>query len=206
MSSESNIHNKNITIGVLALQGAFIEHIKIIKQLNINAIAVRLPEDLKKVQGLIIPGGESTVIGRLLHQWGLWDIIRERVAQGTLGVWGTCAGAILLAKEVPNLDVQGLQLMDITVVRNAFGRQKESFIAPIQVQGFQTNAKSTAFPCIFIRAPLITQIGPQVQVMARLADDRIVAAQQDKLLATAFHPELSSDSRFHRYFIKMVSA
>lgn len=189
-----------ISIGVLALQGAFAEHLNVLEQLNINAIAVRLPEHLKQVQGLIIPGGESTVIGRLLHEWGLWQVIRDRVENNTLGIWGSCAGAILLAKQVPNLDIEGLRLMDMSVTRNAFGRQKDSFIAPLQTNFFDKNP----FLGVFIRAPIITRLGKTAKPLAWLGDGSIVAAQQDQLLASAFHPELTQDFRFHRYFISML--
>lgn len=192
---------ENINIGVLALQGDFAEHLQVLGRLQVHAIPVRLPAQLEGLQGLIIPGGESTVIGRLLHEWGLWQPIRERIQQNSLGVWGTCAGAILLAKRVPNLEVEGLQVMDIGVERNAFGRQVDSFVAPLNTSLF----KDPLFPGIFIRAPVITHVGEAAQAVAWLEDKTVVAAQQGKLLATAFHPELTQDTRFHEYFLNNVS-
>ena len=169
-------------------------------RLEVDATAVRLPAQLEGLQGLIIPGGESTVIGRLLHTWGLWQPIREGIQQGNLGVWGSCAGAILLAKQVPNLEVEGLQMMDISIERNAFGRQVDSFTVVLRTSLF----KDPTFPGVFIRAPVITQVGKTAKAVAWLENGAVVAAQQGRLLATAFHPELTDDTRFHAYFLNML--
>ena len=187
-------------VGVLALQGDFAEHLQVLRRLQVDTIPVRLPAQLEGLQGLIIPGGESTVIGRLLHEWGLWQPIRERIEQKSLGVWGTCAGAILLAKQVSNLEVEGLRMMDIGIERNAFGRQVDSFAAKLKTSLFE----DLIFPGVFIRAPVITQVGEAAQAVAWLEDKTVVAAQQGKLLATAFHPELTQDTRFHEYFLNLV--
>lgn len=189
------------TIGVLALQGDFVEHVRVLRSLQVQVCEVRLPADLQEIHGLIIPGGESTVIGRLLHEWKLWQAIRDQVKQENLAIWGTCAGAILLAQHVPNLEVEGLRLMDISVDRNAFGRQVDSFTAALKTAIFEEKS----FPGVFIRAPIITELGKGAQAVAWLEDSRIVAAQQGKLLATAFHPELTADTRFHEYFLSMLN-
>ncbi|MGB2694271.1 MAG: pyridoxal 5'-phosphate synthase glutaminase subunit PdxT [Dehalococcoidia bacterium] len=189
------------TIGVLALQGDFEEHVATLRRLDAATVEVRLPEQLAGLDGLIIPGGESTTIARLLHQWALIEPIQERAAQG-MAIWGTCAGAILLAERAPDLDREGLRLMDIEVRRNAFGRQVDSFEAALSVPTLGPQP----FPAIFIRAPIIVRVGPRAEALAALSDGTIVAAQQDNLLATAFHPELTADPRFHRYFVEMASA
>lgn len=185
-------------IGILALQGAFIEHAKTIRQLGHEAIEVRLPADLADLAGLIIPGGESTTIGKLATEFNLIEPLRDFArAKPT---WGTCAGMIFLAKDI-GIDRQPiLGVMDITVNRNAFGRQVDSFEIdlPVSVLGDEP------FHAIFIRAPLVTGVGPGVQVLARLPDERIVAVEQDHLLATAFHPELTLDDRLHRHFLSLV--
>ncbi|HUN08603.1 MAG TPA: pyridoxal 5'-phosphate synthase glutaminase subunit PdxT [Aggregatilineales bacterium] len=185
-------------IGILALQGAFIEHAKTIRQLGHEAVEVRLPADLADLAGLIIPGGESTTIGKLATEFNLIEPLRDFArAKPT---WGTCAGMIFLAKDI-GIDRQPiLGVMDITVNRNAFGRQVDSFEIdlPVSVLG------DDPFHAIFIRAPLVTGVGPGVQVLARLPDERIVAVEQDHLLATAFHPELTLDDRLHRHFLSLV--
>ena len=191
----------DVRVGVLALQGDFAEHIQVLRSVGVSPIEVKLPEELLEIQGLIIPGGESTVIGRLLHEWGLWQVICERVKQKKLGIWGTCAGAILLAKNTPNLEeVVSLQLLDMTIQRNAFGRQTDSFAAQIRTSLFE----NPMFSGIFIRAPVITGVGKAAQAIAWLEDGTVVAAEQEGLLATAFHPELTQDPRFHLYFLNML--
>ena len=187
-------------VGVLALQGDFAEHLQMLHRLEVDATPVRLPAQLEGLQGLIIPGGESTVIGRLLHEWKLGQPIREGIQQRSLGVWGSCAGAILLAKQVPNLEVKGLQVIDISIERNAFGRQVDSFAADLNTSLF----KGASFPGIFIRAPVITQVGEAAEAVAWLKDGMVVAAEQGKVLATVFHPELTQDTRFHEYFLDAV--
>jgi pyridoxal 5'-phosphate synthase pdxT subunit len=189
-------------IGVLALQGAFIEHEKMLKRLGVEPIEVRLPKDLDGVAGVIIPGGESTTIGKLAVQYNLIEPLRE-LAKAGKPVWGTCAGLIFMAKDVGR-DQPLLGLMDVTVQRNAFGRQVDSFEANLSIQGVDGDK---LFHAIFIRAPLIEAVGAGVDVLARVAKDDqevIVAARQGNLLVTSFHPELSNDDRFHRYFVKMA--
>lgn len=188
-------------IGVLALQGAFAEHIAMLRRLKAEAWEVRLPRDLEGVNGLIIPGGESTTIGKLAVEYGLLKPIRALAGQGK-PIWGTCAGMILLAKDIGGLAQPLLGLMDIRVKRNAFGRQVDSFEADLEIPALGGN--EAKFHAIFIRAPLIEAIGPEVEVLARLEDGTIVAARQGNLLATAFHPELTHDPRFHRYFLNMA--
>lgn len=186
-------------IGVLALQGAFIEHQKQLRALGVDAPAVRLPEHLHALDGLIIPGGESTTIGKLATAYQLIEPLRA-FAQAK-PTWGTCAGLIFLAKDLGNATQPILGLMDITVNRNAFGRQIDSFEVDLDVQPLGERP----FHAVFIRAPLVTAVQPQVNVLARLNDGGIVAVEQDHLLATAFHPELSDDDRFHRYFLQKIS-
>jgi 5'-phosphate synthase pdxT subunit len=190
-------------IGVLALQGAFIEHKKILTNIGVEAVEVRLPKHLADLDGLIIPGGESTTIGKVAEQWGLLEPIRA-FAQSDRPLWGTCAGMILMAKKVMDgLPGQPfLGLMDITVRRNAFGRQVDSFEADLKVAALG----EAPFHAVFIRAPLIEQLGKEVEILTQLEDGTIVAARQENLLVTAFHPELTSDDRFHRYFLTLGQA
>ncbi len=188
------------TIGVLALQGDFAEHAAVLRRLGAKAVEVRLPEQLGDLDGLIIPGGESTTISRLLHQWGLLEPVRTRAQQG-MAVWGTCAGAILLAERAPDLDQEGLRLMDICAVRNAFGRQVDSFEVLLAVPMIGPEP----FRGVFIRAPAITDVGSGAEVLASLKDGTAVAAKQGRLLATAFHPELTDDTRFHRFFLNLAA-
>jgi 5'-phosphate synthase pdxT subunit len=187
-------------IGVLASQGAFAEHISVLKQLDVEAVPVRLPGDLRGADGLIIPGGESTAISRLLSAYGLADEIKA-LAGGGLPVFGTCAGMILLSRDISPNQTKTLDLMDIKVRRNAFGRQRESFETDIAVPVLGDEP----YPAVFIRAPLIERCGDGVAVLAKLNDGTIVAARQGRLLVTAFHPELTGDLRFHRYFLDIVS-
>jgi 5'-phosphate synthase pdxT subunit len=187
-------------IGVLASQGAFIEHVEKLRQLGVEAMPVRLPEELEGLDGLIIPGGESTAIGRLMRGYKLTEAIRDRVKQG-MSVFGTCAGMILMAGKGDDPAFEPLGLMDIAVRRNAFGRQVESFETELNVPALGEKP----FPGVFIRAPLVEQVNGTVEVLARLADGTIVAARDGKMLALAFHPELTDDLRFHQYFLEMVS-
>ena len=178
-------------IGVLALQGDFAEHVVMLRRLGVAGVEVRLPEHLVDVDGLIIPGGESTTIGKLATRWGLMDPLR---AFGKAKpIWGTCAGAIFLSKDA-HRDQPLLGLMDITVERNAFGRQVDSFEVGLDVPALTAGEG----------APLIEKVGAGVDVLARLDDGRIVAARQGHLLATSFHPELTGDARFHRYFLSLA--
>jgi 5'-phosphate synthase pdxT subunit len=190
-----------MNVGVLALQGDFAEHVAVLRRLGVDAVEVRLPEQLADIDGLIIPGGESTTIARLMHEWKLIEPVRQRAREG-MAIWGTCAGAIVLAERAPDLDRPGLRLMDIAVERNAFGRQVDSFEAELDVPALGT----PAFTAVFIRAPLISDVGPKAEALATLDGGTVVAARQRNLLATAFHPELTDDSRFHRYFLEMAAA
>lgn len=189
-------------IGVLALQGAFREHIMTLESLGVRATAVRLPSQLAELNGLVIPGGESTAIAKLMVSYGFYDPIRQHHGAG-LAIWGTCAGAILIAREI--LDAvpgqESLGLMDIVARRNAFGRQKDSFEADLDISGLEGGP----FRGVFIRAPWIEECGPEVEPLAD-HDGRVVAARQGDLMATAFHPELTGDPRVHRFFVEQVVA
>ena len=187
-------------IGVLAAQGAFAEHIATLNKLEVEAVPVRLSSELKGVDGLIIPGGESTSISRLMLAYDLVSEIRNLTENG-LPIFGTCAGMILLAKEISDSDVEPLGLMDITARRNAFGRQVDSF----ETELVMPVLGEKPFPGVFIRAPIIEQVNGKVEILARLNNGTIVAARQGKLLAAAFHPELTSDLRFHQYFLNIVA-
>jgi 5'-phosphate synthase pdxT subunit len=190
----------DLKIGVLALQGAFIEHMQRLSELQVATREVRLPQELEGLDGLILPGGESTTIGKLMVAWALVEPLRRFAARHA--VWGTCAGMILLAKEVDG-DPSALGLMEMVVERNAFGRQIDSFEEPLILEGLE-EAATRPFPGIFIRAPRLVEVRPPAQVIGRLAAGTAVAARQGRLLATAFHPELSRDLRVHRYFLEMV--
>ena len=198
-------------IGVLALQGAFLEHEKILTRLGVEVAEVRLPGHLEGLDGLIIPGGESTTIGKVARRWGLLEPLATFARSGR-PLWGTCAGMILMAKEaVDGQEAQPLLgLMDVTIRRNAFGRQVDSFEADLKVAVLGKQS----FHAVFIRAPWIERVGEGVEVLAQLepalsgveGDGAIVAARQGNLLATAFHPELTGDDRFHRYFLRLAEA
>ena len=187
-------------IGVLALQGAFIEHIHMLRQLNVETVEVRLPQELKNLDGLIIPGGESTTIGKLADMYQLMNPLRQFASERP--VWGTCAGMIFMAKAI-GMDQPLLGVMDIVVERNAFGRQKDSFKEDVYVNVLK-NGDSIPFPGIFIRSPRLVQTKGRAVVLAHLADGTPVAALEDTLLATAFHPELTQDTRFHQYFLSLI--
>jgi 5'-phosphate synthase pdxT subunit len=187
-------------IGVLASQGAFIEHITILKQLDTEALPVRLPGELKGLDGLIIPGGESTTISLLMLAYDLMEKVGS-LARAGLPVFGTCAGMIMMAKHISGNGSPSLGLMDIKVKRNAFGRQVDSFETELHIPALGEQP----FPAVFIRAPVIEHCAKGVDVLARLKDGKIVAAREGKMLAAAFHPELTKDIRFHKYFLDMVS-
>ena len=191
----------NLRIGVLALQGDFAEHIAMLDGIGVASAEVRLPSQLSRIDGLIVPGGESTTIARLLDIYELREPIRRLGIEG-LPIWGTCAGAIMLAKRATDLDRPNLALMDIDVRRNAFGRQVDSFEEDLDV----AEIGAPPFHAIFIRAPLIEEAGAGVDVLARLPDGAIVAARQGHLLATSFHPELTGDARLHRLFARLAAA
>ena len=189
----------SVKIGVLALQGAFREHIYSLEALDVAAVAVRLPSQLEDLAGLVIPGGESTAIAKLMESYGFYDPIARRYAEG-MAVWGTCAGAILVAHDVID-GVPGqrsLGILDVTVRRNAFGRQLDSFEADL---GFAHLDR--AYRGVFIRAPWIERVGEGVEVLAR-HDGHMVAVRGGRVMATAFHPELTGDPRVHRYFVEKV--
>lgn len=184
-------------IGVLALQGAVAEHLRMLEQAGATAIPVKKVEELHDLDGLVIPGGESTTISKLMHKYGFIDVLRQ-FGEAKKPIFGTCAGAILLANKINGQEDFHLGLMDMKVERNAFGRQKESFEATLPIAGVAAD-----FPAVFIRAPYIMELGENGQVLSKY-DDKIVAARQGHYLAAAFHPELTEDFRFHKYFIDMV--
>ena len=210
-----------IRIGVLALQGDFAEHVAVFSRLGVEAREVRLPEQLDGLDGLVIPGGESTTFTHLMAEYGLLEPIR-RLAKDGVPIWGTCAGTIVLARQASDMPRPGLDIMDIVVERNAFGRQVDSFEAALLMPVLG----QAPFPAVFIRAPIIRQVGPEVEVLARLPASAtgeparpgggghgasldggtVVAARQGHLLATTFHPELTSDPRLHRYFLALAEA
>lgn len=189
-----------MTIGILALQGDFREHEETLRRIGAPTLQVRLPKHLERVDRLIIPGGESTTIGKLLTIYGLIEPLRARVRAG-MPLWGTCAGAILMARRIADgrADQPALSLMDVTARRNAFGSQLDSFEVDLEVDELGVEPLRT----VFIRAPILEDLGRDVKPLARLADGRVVAARQGRMLATCFHPELTADERVHRYFLEL---
>lgn len=188
-----------MVIGVLALQGAFREHVRIVKDLGLEVREVRLPEDLEGLDGLIIPGGESTTFAKLADTYRLTEPLR-RLAE-SMPMWGTCAGMVFMAKKV-GYDQTVLGVLDVEVQRNAFGRQVDSFETDLDIRGLEGGP----FHGVFIRAPVVARVGPDVEVLGRLEDGRVVAVRAGRLMATAFHPELTDDDRLHRYFVEMVAS
>lgn len=188
-------------IGVLALQGAFAEHVAVLQAIGVEAVEVRLPSHLDGIDGLIIPGGESTTMRRLIDRWGLRQPILDLAERGA-PLFGTCAGMIVLAREIAGGEPPVLPLLDVTVERNAFGRQLESFETELDVPLLG----SQPVHAVFIRAPVIERVGPEVDVIARLHDGRVVAVRERNVVATAFHPELAGETRFHRLVATMASA
>ena len=186
-------------VGVLALQGAVAEHMKILSMLGAEAVQVRLPSDLSGLSAIIIPGGESTTIAKLLLDYGFMEPL-QRLIKENLPVMGTCAGMVLLAKNIIDTDMKTLAAMDIEVRRNAFGRQVDSFETELSVP----ELGGDKFQGVFIRAPIIDKVNRNVDVLCKL-DDEIVAARQDKLIALSFHPELTNDFRFHKYFLGIAA-
>ena len=184
---------------MLALQGDVREHLVMLEALGVEGVEVRTLAQLEAVDGLIMPGGESTTIARLLLAFEMHEPLRERIEAG-LPVWGTCAGAILLAKRVPGLDRPSLATMDVTAERNAFGRQVDSFEVDLDVGGIDGGPMRA----IFIRAPRLLEPGPGVEVLATLEDGSVAVCRERTMLATAFHPELTDDARLHAYFLAMV--
>ncbi len=187
-------------VGVLAIQGDFAEHIAVLSKLGVEAREIRLPEQLATVDALIIPGGESTTLSRLMTIYHLREPLQQMAADGR-AIWGTCAGMIMLAREITEQDPTPLGIMDIGVQRNAFGRQVDSFEQTLDVQALGPDP----FHAIFIRAPVIIRVGKCVEVLSKLDEDRPVAVQQGRLMATSFHPELTNDYRFHRYFLELAA-
>jgi 5'-phosphate synthase pdxT subunit len=186
-------------VGVLALQGGFVEHIAALRRLGVGAYPVRLPRELKGIGGLVIPGGESTTIGKMMREYHLEEELSRLITEG-LPVFGTCAGMVLLARDISGMELQTLGVMDIEVKRNAFGRQVDSFETDLEVPALGEHL----FHAVFIRAPLIERAGDSVEILARLPDGTPVAARESNMLATAFHPELTTDLRFHEYFLTIV--
>jgi len=186
-------------VGVLAIQGDFLEHRQVLDRLGVDVEEIRLPQQLDNVDGLIIPGGESTTIVQLIDIYGFRNILREKVKSG-MPTWGTCAGMIVIADRLTDHRPSPLRLMDIEVSRNAFGRQVDSFEKDLQIEQIE----DPPFRAVFIRAPVVNSVGDGVKVLATLDDGRPVAVRQGHMLATAFHPELTEDSRVHELFLKIV--
>ena len=184
-------------IGVLALQGDFYEHIAILEKLDNKASLIKKPEELQSLDGLIIPGGESTTICKLIRNYGFEEKIKQSVSKG-MGLWGTCAGMITIAKKLKDDYPKPIGIMDITVERNFYGRQIDSFEEKVVIKGIDDKK----FNAIFIRAPIIREVGKNVEVLSIL-NNEIIAARQDKIFVTSFHPELTEDSRVHKYFLSM---
>jgi 5'-phosphate synthase pdxT subunit len=192
-----------IRVGVLALQGSFQEHLAVLEKVGAQVAEIRLPDQLQNLDGLIIPGGESTTIGKLLVDFDLLQPLREFGRRKA--IWGTCAGAILLSRDAHRKQPL-LELMDITVDRNAFGRQIASFETMLEIPALkEISTQAPLFPGVFIRAPLISSVTGDARALSTLPDGRIVAARQGHLLATAFHPELTDDDRVHRYFLHLIA-
>lgn len=190
-----------ITVGVLAIQGAVAEHLAALNKIeNVNGIEVKTLEEIEQIDGLILPGGESTAMGKILNYFNLLEPLAEKIKQG-LPVWGTCAGMILLAKEIIGQDTTYFKAMDTVVKRNAYGSQLDSFQTTIELPAIAP----TPIPLVFIRAPYVESVTGDVTILAKVSD-KIVAAEQGNMLVTAFHPELTNDLSFHKYFCKKVSA
>ena len=197
--SEETHSSQPVRIGVLAVQGAFAEHIELLRELGVEAVPVRLPRDLDGLAGLILPGGESTTMRKLIDTWELRAPILELARRGA-PVFGTCAGMILLAARIADGDEPVLGLLDATVQRNAYGRQLDSFEADVSVPALGAEPLHG----VFIRAPVVSELGDGVEVLARDADGRPIAVRQGRILATSFHPELTSDRRVHRLLLEMI--
>ncbi len=186
-------------VGVLAIQGDFQEHRQMLEKLGVEVSEIRLPHQLDGIDGLIIPGGESTTIVQLIDIYNFRDVLREKIKVG-LPVWGTCAGLIVISDKLSDHRPEPLHIMDIEVSRNAFGRQLDSFEADIEFDEIE----GPPFHCVFIRAPGVDKMGKEVRVLAKLDDGRPIAVRQGNMLATSFHPELTDDTRIHDLFIKMI--
>lgn len=188
-----------VKVGVLALQGAFAEHCRALRELGTETVEVRLPGDLAGIDGLVIPGGESTTIGKLMAEYGLLDEVKK-LSSRAMPIFGTCAGLIVLARRLADGQQPLVGAMDITIRRNAFGRQLDSFETELNVSALG----AAPFHGVFIRAPMIVEAGQGVEVLARLPNNGAVAARQGSILVTAFHPELTGDRRFHQYFLTLI--
>ena len=188
------------TVGVLAIQGDFAEHRQVLERLGVHVREIRLPDQLDKIEGLIIPGGESTTIVQLIDIYDMREKLRERILDDRMPTWGTCAGMIAMAGTLSDHRPDPLHLMDTHVSRNAFGRQVDSFEADLEVSGMD----GPTYRAVFIRAPVFDSVGEGVEVLATLSDGRPVAVRQGHMLATAFHPELTNDTRMHELFVQMV--
>ena len=195
-----NTPSHPVRIGVLALQGAFAEHVNVLRQIGVEPVLVRLPSDLDDVAGLILPGGESTTMRQLIERWGLRQPILDLASSGA-PLFGTCAGMIVLAREIAGGEPPILALLDVSVERNAFGRQLDSFETDLAVPVLGDQPVHG----VFIRAPIIERTGPDVDILAQLDDGRIVAVRERNIVATAFHPELAGETRFHRLIAAMAS-
>jgi 5'-phosphate synthase pdxT subunit len=191
---------RGVRLGVLAVQGAYAEHLDLLRSLGVEAVAVRLPTDLAGVSGLVLPGGESTTMRKLIDRWDLRQPIAQLADQGA-PIFGTCAGMILLAEHISDGDAPVFPLLDITVKRNAFGRQLDSFESELSVPVLGDRPVHA----VFIRAPIVERVGPSVDVLARLDDGRVVAVRSGSVVATAFHPELAGETRFHRLIATMAA-
>lgn len=193
--------NKKIIIGVLALQGSFTEHVTALKKLKIETLLIKEAQHIDSVDGLIIPGGESTAILKLMNENKITHILRKYILNG-LPVWGTCAGAILLAKKVTGLNKATLGVIDIEIIRNAYGRQNDSFKESVRIPKIQENQ----FPGIFIRSPKIIKIAKDIAIFGKIRNKEIVGVEHGNILATTFHPELSNNLRIHQYFIDKIKS
>jgi 5'-phosphate synthase pdxT subunit len=200
MTTSNDADRPRVRIGVLAVQGAFAEHIAILRQLGVEAVAVRLPQDLDGLSGLIIPGGESTTMRKLIERWELRQPILDLARNGA-PIFGTCAGMILLSDDITDGDAPVFPLLDISVKRNAFGRQLESFESELSVPVLGDRPVHA----VFIRAPVVERVGPDVDILAELDDGRVVAVRKGNVVATAFHPELAGETRFHRLIATMAN-
>ncbi|SCY50764.1 pyridoxal 5'-phosphate synthase glutaminase subunit PdxT [Alkaliphilus peptidifermentans] len=185
-------------VGVLGMQGAFVEHVNALEKLKVQAEIVKHEKELDEIHGLIIPGGESTSIGKLLDASNLKEKLKSKIIEG-LPVWGTCAGMIVIARKIKNTNKTYIPLMDIEVIRNGYGRQLASFITNETMKGIENGG----FPMVFIRAPYIDGVGKNVNILAKV-DGRIVAAREKNMMVTSFHPELSEDLRIHKYFLRII--
>ena len=186
-------------IGVLAIQGDFLEHRQVLDRLGVDSTEIRLPQQLDDIDGLIIPGGESTTIVQLIDIYDFRETLRQKVESG-MRLWGTCAGMIVISNKLTDHRPEPLHLMNIDVSRNAFGRQVDSFEADLEI----SDMEGPPFRAVFIRAPAVTNVGEGVRVLATVNGGRPVAVRQDNMLATSFHPELTDDTRVHEMFVRMV--